>query len=75
LAHTTHTTLRSLALTTRLDQPCTLWAFPLETITNSEAGYERGYQGTVYLHLWNLTLAPGAAWQAGLTQQIDAYKK
>ncbi|MBI5960865.1 MAG: DUF1926 domain-containing protein, partial [Chloroflexi bacterium] len=73
--HTTTTTLRTMALTTRLDHPCTLWAFPLETITNSEAGYERGYQGTVYLHLWNLTLAAGASWQGGLTQQVSAYKK
>jgi alpha-amylase len=71
--HTTYTRLSALALTTRLDQPCTLWTFPLETITNSEAGYERGYQGTVYLHIWNLALGPNAAWQGGITQQVSVY--
>jgi alpha-amylase len=71
--HTTVSSLRGIALTTILDQPCTLWTFPLETVTNSEAGYERGYQGTVYLHLWPLHLEPGAAWQGTITQQVSAH--
>jgi hypothetical protein len=71
--HTTVSNLRGIALTTALDQPCTLWTFPLETVTNSEAGYERGYQGTVYLHIWPLHLEPGAAWQGTITQQVSAY--
>ncbi|HVO71723.1 MAG TPA: alpha-amylase/4-alpha-glucanotransferase domain-containing protein, partial [Aggregatilineaceae bacterium] len=71
--HTTVSSLRGIAVTTTLDQPCTLWTFPLETVTNSEAGYERGYQGTVYLHLWPLHLEPGAAWQGTITQQVSAH--
>jgi alpha-amylase len=72
-AHTSYTTIRALKLTTTVDQPCVLWTFPLETVTNSEAGYERGYQGTVYLHLWNLRLEPGASWTVNMTQEIAAY--
>ena len=71
--HSSFTTLRDLKLTTRVDQPCTLWTFPLETVTNSEAGYERGYQGTVYLHIWQLQLGPHASWQGNLTQRVTAY--
>jgi alpha-amylase/alpha-mannosidase (GH57 family) len=71
--HSSFTTIRDLKLTTRLNQPCTLWTFPLETVTNSEAGYERGYQGTVYLHVWELQLAPGAAWQNSISQAVTAY--
>jgi len=71
--HTTISTIRGIALSTRLDQPCTLWSFPLETVTQSEAGYERGYQGTVYLHIWPVHLEPDAEWQTTLSQQVDAY--
>lgn len=73
--HTTISTIRGLALTTTLDQPCVLWTFPLETITNSEAGYERGYQGTVYLHVWSLHLEPDAVWQGSITQRVTSYNK
>jgi alpha-amylase len=72
-AHASYTTIRGLRLTTTVDQPCTLWVFPLETVTNSEAGYERGYQGTVYLHIWNLHLEPNAQWQGNMTQQVTAH--
>ncbi len=71
--HTSVTGIRDLAVTTRADQPFTLWTFPLDTVTMSEAGYERGYQGTVYLHIWELHLEPGAEWQGNLTQQVTAY--
>ncbi len=72
-SHACISTLHSLALTTMLDQPCALWTFPLETVTMSEAGYERGYQGTVLLNVWTLHLQPGQSWQSGLTQQVSAY--
>jgi alpha-amylase len=73
--HTSITNLRGLALTTGVDQPCALWTFPLETVTMSEAGYERGYQGTVYLHVWPLHLEPGAEWTGTITQRVSAHEK
>ena len=72
--HSSFTTIRGLQLVTTVDQPCTLWVFPLETVTNSEAGYERGYQGTVYLHIWPVHLEPNAQWQRKITQQVSAYE-
>jgi hypothetical protein len=72
--HTSYTTIRKLQLVTKVDQPCTLWVFPLETVTNSEAGYERGYQGTVYLHIWQVHLDSGGQWQGHITQQVSAYR-
>ena len=71
--HTAITRLRAMALTTELDQPCTLWVFPLETVTNSEAGYERGYQGTVTVHVWPLHLEPQAEWLSTIRQRVTAY--
>jgi hypothetical protein len=72
--HSSFTTIRGLKLVTTVDQPCTLWVFPLETVTNSEAGYERGYQGTVFLHIWQVHLEPNAQWQRKITQQVSAYR-
>lgn len=37
----------------------TAWYFPLETISQSEGGVERTYQGSCLLTLWQWRLAPG----------------
>ncbi|MEP7290071.1 MAG: alpha-amylase/4-alpha-glucanotransferase domain-containing protein [Chloroflexota bacterium] len=63
--------LRNLTLWTELSRAAFLWQFPLETITLSEAGFERGYQGTVFLQLWSVRLAPGETWQVTITQSIQ----
>ena len=36
------------------------WHSPIETISNSEAGFERVYQGSALLLGWQVELAPGA---------------
>ena len=48
------------------DRPASWWQFPIETISNSEAGFERIYQGTSVTCHWSLELAPGQAWQVAL---------
>ena len=50
----------------RFSRPATLWRFPIETITASEAGYERGYQGSCLMPLWEVQLAPGECWEVSL---------
>ncbi len=62
--------LRTLTQVTELSKPATLWRFPLETIALSEAGFERGYQGTAFLQVWTVTLAPDEAWSVVITQRI-----
>ena len=51
--------------------PATLWRFPIETISQSEAGFERVYQGSIAFPNWRLQLAPQQAWQNSLTLQIS----
>lgn len=63
--------LRHLRTTTTLSQPAQLWRFPLETVTLSEAGFERGYQGTVFLQWWPLHLEADEAWQVSLTLEVS----
>jgi alpha-amylase len=41
------------------------WA-PIETVSLSEAGFERIYQGSAVLVSWPLALAPGGSWQGEL---------
>ena len=44
-----------------LDRPMDLWSFPLETISRSEEGAEKTYQGAVLLAHAKLALEPGAS--------------
>lgn len=50
-----------LGLMTRLvvEQPATFWRFPIETVSLSEAGFERVYQCSVVMPHWSLELQPG----------------
>ncbi|MSP63138.1 MAG: DUF1926 domain-containing protein [Myxococcales bacterium] len=44
----------------------TVWRFPIETVSMSEAGFERTYQGSVIVPLFALHLAPGAPCRVAL---------
>lgn len=41
------------------DQPVTLWRFPIETVSLSEAGFEKVYQSSVVVPTWKFGLKPG----------------
>lgn len=43
-----------------------LWAFPVETVSLSEGGFERKYQGSCLAFLWPLRMSPGETWEATL---------
>jgi 4-alpha-glucanotransferase len=46
------------------------WWSPIETISNSEAGFERVYQGSLLLVSWPLTLVPGETRRFSFTQRV-----
>jgi hypothetical protein len=71
-----HAGVRSVALhdawenfAVRLDwsRPADLWRLPVDTISQSEAGFERVYQSSCLLPQWRVRLEPGATWQTTLT--------
>jgi alpha-amylase len=68
-ALTVGSTLPDLAGEVQLDlgRPANLWQLPLEVVSNSEAGYERVYQGTSTLLWWDMLLEPGRHWETRLT--------
>ena len=47
----------------RWTEPAAWWQFPIETVSLSEAGFEKTYQGTMLLAHWPFELEPGAAWK------------
>lgn len=52
------------------DRPTTLWRFPIETVSQSEAGFERVYQSSALFPNWKLSLAPGQTETLVLVQRI-----
>ena len=48
------------------DVPATLWRLPVETVQNSEAGFERVYQASCLLPHWPLALQAGESWSVTL---------
>jgi alpha-amylase len=49
----------------------TMWRYPLETASQSEAGFERTYQGSVITALWPLELAPGGTFEASMSIEVS----
>ncbi|MEO8273475.1 MAG: alpha-amylase/4-alpha-glucanotransferase domain-containing protein [Chloroflexota bacterium] len=54
-------------LETVVDPAADAWHAPIDTVSNSEAGFERVYQGSALLLSWPISLAPGARWSVTLT--------
>ncbi len=59
-----------IAVTTTLSQPADAWWGPVETVSNSEGGFEREYQGSGLLLSWPLALAAGAAKTVVIGQRV-----
>ncbi len=62
-------------VTLHLTRPASLWRFPLESVSNSEAGYERVYQGTCTLLWWDALMEPGRPWEAKLTISLKKLER
>jgi hypothetical protein len=60
-----------VALVAELGQSCTLWHFPVESISNSEGGLERVNQGACLAFLFDLHLAPGESRELSLTWTVE----
>ena len=43
-------------------EACTLWRFPIETVSQSESGFEKEYQSSVLIPHWRFGLKEGGEW-------------
>jgi hypothetical protein len=57
----------------RIEAPATrnFWIAPIETVSESEDGFERIYQGSQVLALWPVELASGAEWKGRLALHVE----
>jgi alpha-amylase len=63
-----------LSVKTHISSKADIWAFPLETVSLSEGGFERTYQGTVMAVLKNLDLKAGASAEFEIKLEVVNYK-
>jgi hypothetical protein len=59
-----------LTVETAVSPPAEAWIAPIDTISNSEAGFERVYQGSALLLSWPVRLAPGDRWVASIVHRV-----
>ncbi len=48
-----------------------LWRLPIETVSQSERGFERAYQGTALVFVWDAEVGPGADFEASLSLSVN----
>jgi len=60
-----------LRLTLALSQPASLWRAPVETVSQSEAGFERVYQSSMVMPVWRISLLPGKSWETEIRVQVE----
>jgi 4-alpha-glucanotransferase len=48
------------------------WITPIETVSESEDGFERIYQGSQIIAIWPIELAQGAEWKCRLKLKIES---
>ncbi|MCS7015164.1 MAG: DUF1926 domain-containing protein [Gemmatales bacterium] len=53
------------------EPPAAIWAFPIQTVSQSEGGFELVYQSSAVLPHWTLHVPEGASWSAKLSFQIS----
>jgi 4-alpha-glucanotransferase len=61
-----------LSVETLVSPAADAWHAPIETISNSEAGFERVYQGSALLLSWLVTIPAGGAWSATIEHRAKA---
>ncbi|MFA6431564.1 MAG: alpha-amylase/4-alpha-glucanotransferase domain-containing protein, partial [Candidatus Margulisiibacteriota bacterium] len=53
------------------NNPANFWRFPIETISQSEAGFEKNFQSSVVFPNWKVLLEAGESWKTKLTLRIE----
>jgi hypothetical protein len=56
----------------KMDRNCNLWRFPIETVSLSESGFERIFQGSCLLLYWPLDSEPDKRFEIGVELGIQS---
>jgi hypothetical protein len=60
-----------LKLSLVFSRPAVLWRAPVETVSQSEAGFERVYQSSMVMPIWRISLRPGASWETEISVKVE----
>lgn len=63
---------QKVAATLQAPQAASFWVAPIETVSESEEGFERVYQGSQILSIWQPQIAPQETWSARLVLRIES---
>ena len=62
---------QNIAATIEAPSAAQVWVAPIETVSESEEGFERVYQGSQIMFLWPVDLAAGSDWNGEATLHIE----
>ncbi len=54
-----------------IDQSCTLWTFPIQTVSQSEGGFEMVHQSVCVHPLWNVQADDKGLWSTKILMELD----
>jgi alpha-amylase len=57
----------------KMDKRCRFWRFPIETVSLSESGFERIFQGSCLLFYWPLELETGGQFEVIIELGINSF--
>ena len=60
-----------LDVAVELSQPAALWAFPIQTVSNSEGGFETVHQSCSVMPHWQVKASSDGTWSVQITLSID----
>lgn len=60
-----------LKLTLAFSLSASLWRAPVETVSQSESGFERVYQSSMVMPIWRLSLPPGKSWEVEIRVKVE----
>ncbi len=60
----------NITVTLAFNRPAILWRAPVETVSQSEAGFERVYQSSMVMPIWRISLGPGTVWETEIHLRI-----
>ena len=65
----------NINLAIEADRPCEIWRFPVETVSQSEDGFERNYQNSCVVFCKDMALARGRKGRLSFTLSITPHKE
>ena len=61
----------NIAIVLRYEPAATFWRFPIETVSQSEGGFEKTYQGSSVTAVWPLSLNAGEKAECSVNVRVE----